>query len=414
MKDYKLHIPEGVKDYIGAEAARKEMIQNKVKEVFHSFSYDLIETPTFEYFDVFNVGEVSFQQPSLYHLINRQGEFMALRSDMTRAIARVVCTQENNALLPGRYAYMANSFRYPERYQGKMHEFTQAGVELIGKNSLEADAEVIKVAVAALEAVGLKDFTVHIGSSRFLEYMLKDLGLDEAFRTSIYLAIEQKDAVKLKKLLKEAAMDADTLDMILELTQCTGNITMLRTVKEKITSKAAKEALEDLEKLYNLLEEEGVSEYILFDFSIMSYGNYYTGMMFQIFTLGIGSAIGEGGRYDRLLNQFGRDLPAVGFGLHINFIMQRLIQDQPLENSATSRTLVVCERATRKVCVRVANNLRSQGLVIENSLFDTLEESLAYAKAAGFGGVLYFKSENEVEVHNIKAGTMDTTTVDAL
>ncbi|MDF2593688.1 MAG: histidyl-tRNA synthetase 2 [Clostridia bacterium] len=414
MKNYTLHIPEGVKDYIGAEASLKEKIQNKIKNIFYTYSYNLIETPTFEYLDVFTLGESGFQQPQLYNLINRQGELVALRSDMTRAIARVVCTQNSNMPVPQRYAYMANSFRYPERYQGKLHEFTQAGVELVGMSCAEADAEVIKVAIEALKAAGLNDFTMHIGSSEFLEYMLNDIGLDQEDKQAVYYAIECKDAVKLKSILEGSDIDADTLSLLLELIQCAGKIDLLRSVKEKITSPKSKQALEYLENVYEVLDEYSISEFVLFDFSILSYGKYYTGIMFQAFTHGIGSAVVEGGRYDSLLCKFGNNLPAVGFGIHISLLLQKIIQQKPLLPINRSKTLIVYTKATRKAALSAADGFRKDGLAVENSFFETIETALVYAKEAGLGGILYFKQDDKVEVYNMKENTMEETTISQL
>lgn len=414
MKNYTLHLPEGVKDYIGAEAQLKEKIQNRIKALFHTYGYNLIETPTFEYLDVFTLGETSFQQTQLYNLINRQGELVALRSDMTRAIARVVCTQTSHVPVPHRYSYMANSFRYPERYQGKLHEFTQAGVELIGKNSADADAEVIKVAIEALKAAGLEDFTMHIGSSEFLENMLSDIGLEDGVKQEVYEAIEKKDAVKLKTILQASLVDEDTLSILLELIQCAGKIELLRSVKEKIICKKSKKALEYMEMIYEILEAYGISQYILFDFSILSYGKYYTGIMFQVFTHGIGSAVVEGGRYDKLLCKFGRSLPAVGFGMHINLLLQKVIQNNPLISSNHSRTLVVYTQETRKAAIETAESFRKEGLVVENSFFETLEEALNYAKQVEIGGVLYFKEKEKVVVYNMKENTVEETTISQL
>ncbi|WP_054743096.1 ATP phosphoribosyltransferase regulatory subunit [Cellulosilyticum ruminicola] len=414
MKNYTLHIPEGVKDYIGPEAALKDKIQEQIKEAFRSYSYDLIETPTFEYLNVFTVGEGEYQQPRLYHLISRQGEMMALRSDMTRAIARVVCTQKSNTSLPQRYGYIASSFRYPARYQGKLHEFTQAGIELIGKNCLEADAEIIKVAIAAIKQAGLKDFSIHIGSSQFLENMLSDLGLSEGVRSQVYEAIERKDGVKLKNILELAQIDEETLKLLLELTQCAGSIELLASIKDRMTSQRAKKALGDLEDLYEIIKEYGVSEHVLFDFSLLSYGKYYTGMMFQIFCEGIGSALAEGGRYDRLLNEFGRDLPAVGVGIDINLLMQRLMQIEPLEEVQTNRSLIVSYANTRKVSIQVGEELRKQGMIIENSFFDSFEEALNYAKEKKIGGILHFIEGASIEIYNVATGQVDVKSVDEL
>ena len=414
MKNFALHIPEGVKDYIGEEAALKERIQNTVKKIFRTNSYNLVETPSFEYLDVFSLGEESFQQPSLYHLISRQGELMALRSDMTRSIARVIGSQKIKDQLPQRFCYLSNSFRYPERYQGKLHEFTQAGIELIGNKSLEADAEVIKVAVKCLKEVGVSDFTVHIGSGKFLEYILEDLGLKEADTVNVFKAIEAKDAVKLKSVLKEAKMESEILELLLELIQCSGQIALLRSVKAKMPSSRAKEALEKMEELYEFLEDYGVNECVVFDFSLMSYGKYYTGMMFQVFTLGVGSALVEGGRYDHLLSKFGKDLSAVGFGMHINLVMQRLLKQKELSKRQSSRTLVVSTPVTRKVCQEVSDHLRSQELILENYLSDDISEALSYAKQVGMERILHFKQGEQIDVYNLEKGTVKQTTINQL
>ena len=414
MKQYALHIPEGVKDYIGEEAALKEVLQNQVKKVFYTNSYHLVETPSLEYLDVFTLGQPSFQAPSLYHLVSREGELMALRSDMTRAIARVVCTQNGNEQVPQRYSYLANNFRYPQRYQGKLHEFTQAGIELIGNNSLAADAEVIRVAVECLKEVGMKDFNVHIGSSQFFDYALSDLGMSETVKTMVYEAIEKKDAVTVKKLLKTAQMDPQMVELLLEWMQCAGKITLLRSVKAKMPSSKARAVLEELETLYRYLEADGISEYVIFDLSLMNFGQYYTGMMFQIFTMGIGSAIVEGGRYDQLLCQFGKDLPAVGFGMHINLVLQSLMMQQGEISQAAKRTLVVWTPQTRQVAQRVSNRLREQGEIVESSLTEDLEEAMAYAKQIGISRLLYFKEAEEVSYYDLEEETMSVVSVNIL
>ena len=414
MKNYALHIPEGVKDYIGEEAALKELIQNKVKKVFRTNSYNLVETPSIEYLDVFTLGEESYQQTSLYHLISRQGELMALKSDMTRSIARVIGTQKQEGAYPQRFGYLANSFRYPERYQGKLHEFTQAGVELIGDNSMAADAEVIKIAVKCLKEIGVTDFVVHIGSSPFLEYILEDFGFEKTQQEEVFEAIDHKDAVKVKSILKAAKIESETLELLLELIQCSGQIALLRTVKSKMPSQRSKAAVEEMEKLYEMLENYGISEHIIFDFSLMSYGKYYTGMMFQIFTLGVGAALVEGGRYDKLLCKFGKDLPAVGFGMNINFVMQRLLKQKDLDKRQTKRTLAVSTPLTRKVCEEVCDGLRADQMIIENSLVDDIDEALDYAKQAGLSSVMHFKSGDKVDVYDVVYGTYKETTINQL
>ncbi len=414
MKNYALHIPEGVRDYTCEEAALKGSIQDKIKKVFESYSYQWVETPSFEYLDVFTADKKDFQMPSLYKIVNRQGEMLALRSDMTRSIARVIGMQKADTKTPKRYGYIANSFRYPERYQGKLHEFTQAGIELIGNNSIEADAEVIKVAITSLRKVGVTDFTVHIGSSQFLKYTLNDLGLNEDAIEEVYEAIDAKNAVLLKKALRSAINDDETLNLLLELIECAGDISLLRSVKKKMSSQRAAQALNELETLYNLLEDYGVSEDILFNFSLLSYGNYYTGMMFQVFAPQIGTAIVEGGRYDSLLEAFGKDLSAVGFGIHVNGVLSRIMKQKKLGSLYSKCTLVVSTPNTRKICSEVSDSHRESGMVIENSLTEDIEEAKKYARSVGMGGILHYKSYDKVDVYNLAEGTVSEVSISAL
>lgn len=412
MKNYILHIPEGVKDYLREEAFVKNEIENRIKKLFTSYSYQLIETPTFEYLDVFTLGDESYQNSKLYKWTNRQGEIVALRSDMTRSIARVVATQNSRYPMPQRYAYVSNSFRYPERYQGKIHEFTQAGIELIGASNLEADAEVIRIAIEAIKEVGIEDFTIHLGSAKFLSCLLEDIGMNKTEQRDIYEAIDKKDAVKLQSLLTQAKASGELVEVIVKLIQSAGSTHLLKEVKAASLSATSLKALEELEALYKLLEIEDLTQYILFDFSILSYASYYTGMMFQGYTEGIGSAIVEGGRYDELLSSFGAPAPAVGLGINIQLLLQKLNDSKA--QSLPSRTLVVCERYTREVAYKIASQFRKEGLIIEQSMSSSLDEAICYAKKASIEGILYFKNNEEVDVYHLVEDTVQTVKITSL
>lgn len=408
-----LHTPEGVKDFLWKEASAKEHIEGEIKELFKSYGYQPIETPTFEYLDIFTVGESSFQKPTLYQWVNRQGELVALRSDMTRAIARVVATQNSSLACPQRYMYVSNNFRYPERYQGKMHEFTQAGVELVGLSTFESDAEVINLAICALLKAGIQDFTIHLGSAAFLASILEDLGLDQKEQETVYLAIDQKDAVSLKGILDQKLAEGELKAAIFSLIETAGTIELIRKVKEMNISDKTKAALLHLEEIYAALEDYKVHEYVLFDLSILSYASYYTGMMFQVFTQGVGTAVAEGGRYDKLLKEFGIDLPAVGFGINTNLLLQK-IQQLGKEKIASKKTLIAYTKETRKTAFEVAKQFRTEGLVIENSLFYTTEETLDFARRIEAGGILYFKDETAIEVYNIEENTKQIVSLEDL
>ncbi len=382
MKNYKLQVPEGVLDYIDQDINKKELIEGKIKDLFLRFNYKLIETPTFEYLDVFQEDKKTFQETSLYHLTNRQGELMALKSDMTRAISRVVATQKKENV--ERFTYLTNTFRYPARYQGKLHEFTQAGIELIGDNSINADFEVIYLAISALKEIGLKEFSIHIGSSEFLTAMMEGLNFYDDKQKQILEYINTFDAVGLKKFLTEQNVDKDMLAIFVELIESVGKIDLLLNLKSKIKNDKALVALNKLEKLYNMISSSGLEKYVLFDFSVLSFGNYYTGISFQGFAKGVGFRILEGGRYDGLIKSFGFDKPAVGFAIYLNYLIN----------------LIELPKQKEIILLGYSDNVSLLSTVLEKykdyriqMSCDDVNKCLEYAKEKGIKKVVFITDE---------------------
>ena len=361
MKNYRLKTSEGVRDYLGNEALLKEKVETNVRNFLLHYGYELVKTPTFEYVDVFAT-EDFFQQPDLYTLINRQGEFLALRNDMTSSIARVVATKCQNEILPKKYCYVENTFRYPLRYQGKSHEFTQAGIELIGDGSIKSDVEVIKIAIQSLISLGIKSFSVHVGYSQFLETLFDDLKLNFNQKQIIQNFIDMKDFVSFKDYLKQIKLDKEMIDTMTNLMLSAGKLSYLETVKKKLAKYSCSKCLQRLFDLYHHLEKLHLEQYIVFDFSIYSYAKYYTGIIFQIFTLGLGRPIVSGGRYDSFLKKFGFDAPAIGFGMDVDGLVDLL-----------------------------------KGLIIDECLFDNLDEAIKYGKEKNYNSLLVYQN-NQVKI----------------
>lgn len=390
MKNYKLHTSEGVRDYIGDELLIKKEIEHRIEHLFLSYGYTPVLTPTFEYIDVFTTGGI--QQPSLYNLINRQGEVLALRNDLTSSIARIYASKSKQGALPQKYCYIASTFRYPRLYQGKSHEFSQAGIEIIGSSNIKSDLECIKLAFQALEDINLHDFCVHIGSSAFIEELFSNLGLNEEENNRLLTYIENKDFVMLEKTLYEYNVDGDMIDLILHIMQKAGRRTFLNDIISKLGNLSCVKLLEDLKNLYNRLLDLGLEGKLVFDFSIYSYAKYYTGVTFQIFVSGIGRAVVTGGRCDNLLNDFGATAPMIGFGLDINACLDYIV-DNNLISISKNRYLSFATLDSYKYAVMSNNKLREKGDIVDVSMFDTLKESLDYAYTKKYSKVLYYHDE---------------------
>ena len=314
MKNLNLKTPVGLKDYLLKDMEKKNKIETVLKELFLNSGYNLVETPTLEYVDVFTS---NMQDQSLYKLVNKDGEVLALRSDVTKAIARVVSTETKDFVFPQRFCYITNTFRYPKAYQGKQHEFTQAGVELIGANGIYADYEIVSLAVKSLNSV-LNDYKLYISSTDFFNNYLDDLNITQETKEKILNEIKNKNVVKIKELL-----DQNSYKILSLIIEAIGKKDLLLKIKSNVKGEKTLDTLTKLEKVYDLLEKNGLEKNVYFDFSILSFGNYYTGITLQGYTKGIGTPILDGGRYDIQISESDKPKDACGFAINVNDLISK-------------------------------------------------------------------------------------------
>jgi len=366
MNNYRKMLPEGVRDYCDSDMIRKDAIATALKNLYVRYGYSLIETPTWEYMDVFNNNAI--QNPNLYTLTNRSGEILALRADMTKSISRVLSNTDYRRL-----CYVANIYRYPRRYVGTLHEFTQAGIELMDTDTVKSDVEAIRLAILSLLEIGIEKFSIHIGSSDFLKSILDLSGNSELTLE----AIRNSDGVTLEKSL-QGNVPGDTLDVILELTSRVGKYELL----EKIIAKFPEnDSLLRLAEIYRFVRD--YDRYINFDFSLLSYGDYYNGVTFQAFVKGVGHAVISGGRYTENINN--KTISSVGFGLEVNPLIGRIPA-----GAAAKKILIAYESDAPAAWAR-ADELSRQGAVVTMSGANTADEARDEAAASGCDEFLFFK-----------------------
>lgn len=320
MKTFNLKTPVGLKDYILKDMEKKNKIESALKELFLSSGYNLIETPTLEYIDVFTE---NVQDPTLYKLTNKEGEVLALKNDITKSIARVVRTFTRDFIFPQRFCYTSNIFRCKKAYQGMQHEFTQAGIELIGVNDVFADYEVISLAVKSLNAT-LDNFNLYISSSEFFSNYLDDLNIKGNVKIEILQAIKNKNISNVKKIIENNfSSNKNEYEVLSLVIEAIGKKDLLNRIKGNVKSEKTLASLTRLEKIYDLLEKNGLEKNVSFDFSILSFGDYYTGITLQGYTKGVGSPILEGGRYDNLIGDTDEKVSACGFAINVNDLINK-------------------------------------------------------------------------------------------
>ena len=319
-----VHTPEGVRDIYGEEYSRKLATESLIHRQINLYGYEDIQTPTFEFFDVFSKEIGTTPSKELYKFFDKDGNTLVLRPDFTPSMARCAAKYFMDEDVPIRFCYLGNTFTNTSNLQGKLKEVTQMGAELMGDKSVEADGEMIAMAIESLLCAGLKEFQLSIGEIEYFKGLCEQVGLDEETELSLREFISGKNIFGAENLLTEKGIDEKHREMLLKTTEYFGSVESLLKAKAITDNERSIHAIERLEKLYRVLCEYGVEKYVSFDLGMLSKYNYYTGVIFKVYTYGVGDAILKGGRYDNLLGYFGKNAPAIGFVIVIDDLMQAL------------------------------------------------------------------------------------------
>lgn len=419
MNNNKIHTPKGVKDLLPPDCTYKLNIERQLEAIFNKYGYKNIETPTFEYYEVFSQETGSISPEQMYKFFDRDGSILTLRADMTPPIARVAATAYKNEDLPLRFCYIGNAFRYNENYQGKLREFSQAGIELIGINSAEADAEVIAIAINSILNIGTgfsDNFRLDIGQVDFFNGLLEEAGFDENTSIEVQNMIAKKDYIGLEEIIGETQICPNIKTLFLDLPKLVGSIEILDSTRNLIKNEKALKALDHLNDIYNILKDYKLEKYISFDLGMITHLNYYTGIIFRGYTYGTGFSIIDGGRYDNLIKEFGADIPAVGFAIKIDEILNVIEHSQTIEfESDIESILLSYTKKSRKAALALADSLRRLDMNVENSLIgDDINKNLKYAKSKNIDFIVHFVENDKLEIIELQTGNIKFTNVDSL
>lgn len=364
MKDILLHTPEGVRDIYNSEFQKKDIVENNMKDVMRHYGFHQFVTPTFEYFDIFNKERGTVSSRNMYKFVDRDGETLVLRPDMTPQAARCVAKYFKNEELPIRLFYHGNVFVNYSGYQGKLKESTQIGAELYNDASPEADAEMAALMIDCLAASGLKKFQVVAGQADFYRALVEEAGFSEEETDELRRLIEMKNVFGVEQLLEEKEISAELKEVFTKLSSHFGSIETIHHMKQLTENKRAVAALERLEAFYDALCCYGREEHISFDLGMLSQLNYYTGILFRAYTHGTGDVVAAGGRYDSLVEQFGKQAPAIGIAVYSDQLLTALLRQGLLEHPAAEGTLVLYSETTKAQAVELAEKLRKEGTAV--------------------------------------------------
>ena len=378
-------IPSGTRDWLPEQAARMRAAAAGVLAEAARWGYREVVTPTLEYLDVLVRGEGADAADRLFKLVDRGGELLALRPEMTTSVARLVATRLREAPLPLRVAYAGQVFRGREPGSTLLREFPQAGCELIGPRTVEADAEIVALAVAAFRAAGVADFSVSLGHVGFLRDVLAGLDLSEDDAAGVRALLYQKDFVGLRDLVERRRAPAGRLDALMALPALRG-AGALDEARRLVHTAEGRDVVRDLERLGDALAAHGVAGAVTIDFSIIRDFDYYTGIVFEGHTQALGAPLGGGGRYDRLLERFGAALPATGFAIRLERVLAAGTAEVPEGGARTwvPDAVVAAEAGCGAEAAACARSLRARGFTVALEVLGRPWEEVA-ADAGGQG-----------------------------
>lgn len=359
-----LHTPEGVRDIYGTEYAGKLSVETLLHRAIRSYGYEDIQTPTFEYFDVFSKEIGTVPSKELYKFFDREGNTLVLRPDFTPSIARFAAKYFMDEDIPLRFCYLGNTFTNTSNLQGKLKEVTQMGAELINDDSVEADAEIISLVISALLNTGLKDFQVSIGQADYFKGICEEAGIDEDTENALREFISAKNLFAAEDLLAEKAVSKTHCQVLLKTGDMFGGIEVLREAAGQVQNEKSLQAVKRLEKLYEVLKLYGCEQYVSFDLGILSRHKYYTGVIFKVYTYGVGDAIVKGGRYDGLLEHFGKQTSAIGFAVVIDDLLEALSGQQIAIPLPEEKTYLFYQDENYPQMLQKAREMRQQGLSV--------------------------------------------------
>ncbi len=362
MRDILLHTPEGVRDIYGTECARKTRLQDMLSQTFDQYGYHAIQTPAFEFFDIFNGERGTVKSREMYKFFDREGNTLVLRPDITPSIARAVAKYYGDEVIPLRFCYMGNVFINNSSYQGLMKESTQMGAELIGSDSPQADGEMIALSIELLKKSGLDKFVLDIGHAGFFRALMEEAGLDRESGDLLKTLIENKNFFGIEDLIVEKNISRELYNILMELPNLSGSWEILDHARQLTANENALNVLDRLAKVYQVICAYGYENYVTFDLGMLTSYDYYTGIIFRGYTYGTGDAIVKGGRYDHLVGQFGKNSPAVGFALVIDQLLAALGRQKiqiPLDHEAV---MILYDEGGFSQAVKEAKVLRVRGV----------------------------------------------------
>lgn len=394
MKNYDLITPEGTKDLLFEECVLRRNIEGSLHEIFKGRGYNEMITPGLEFYDVFNLNSRYFPQENLYKLTDSKGRLLVLRPDSTMPIARVVATRLKDAVLPLKLYYNQKVYRTTPALKGRSDEIAQTGIELIGSDLKIADLEVIATAVSSLKSFGMK-FSLELGHIGIFKELVGRLNISANQKEEIRKLIETKNFPALNDML-DSLENSPVTNALKKLPGLFGGEEVFEKAQKLMADDKIESILDELKAIYNDAAAIcGADGEITVDLGLVNKTDYYTGIIIKGYLQGYGREVLSGGRYDKLISEFGYDIPAVGFAVNVDAVAKVLAKSGSPVEMPCADIIVYAEPGFEVEAIKAAQKLREEGYIVENALFDDLELVREYAKERKIPKIVVIDSEDD-------------------
>lgn len=381
-------LPSGTKDKLFREANGAYQLEKQVNDTLKRRGYQRIDTPVIEFEDVFySEGK---NRKDFYRFFDKNGRLLVLRPDMTMPIGRVLAT--TGITPPLKLSYSGKIFRANDEMLGEQNELTQAGIELIGYPSIKAEVECISCAVEVLEELMIPNFHFELGHAQLFRLIVRTLELNAEEKKELELHFNNKSLTELKEFTKKHPSELDTF--IVAIPMLFGEAEeVLYLAKSLVPNNSPiNELLEELALLATAITTIHKEMSLTVDLGLVAIMDYYTGVLFNGYADLVPDVFLRGGRYDHLVEQFDHPvIPAVGLGINLDTLVNLQYQINKLAKLDQPTTLVhgnLSQFSTMEKLVKENKNYQL-------SLFDTLEEAIAYGEKWNYREVIEVTAENQ-------------------
>lgn len=394
MNQNRLITPEGTRDLLFEDCISRHLVESKIKDVLVPRGFSEVITPALEFYDVFSPENHGIPQENMYKLVDMKGRLMAVKPDLTMPIARLACTRLRDHPLPLRLYYNQNAYRINPADSGHSDEVDQIGIEVIGVGGRRADLEALDLAIRSMESCGLNNYRIEIGHIGIFNALTARLKLDARHKEQLRELIMTKNYPALNDQM-DRMKDMQTAAALKRLPALFGGEEVLDELKTLVDDEEINRVVDYLRSLLADLKELGADRHISLDLGIVGRNEYYTGIVFQGYTEGIGDTVLTGGRYDTLLSDYGMDLPAIGFGIDVDAVARVVRREMSFQ--MLPDVLVFPYPGFEVKAMKEIQKLISMGFQAEFCICETSDDAKAYAAGKGIP-TLYFVGEDIVEV----------------